>query len=360
MPATTTSRLRLEKPDGTTDNVDVGVINANMDRLDTLMSFSVVTSATYPASGYKGQAFYETDTGDAYVNIGESGSAVSLKQLAIAGSHYDQSFLVNGSVTASGGYFDSWRASAASPTFGAQVTGDTYPRIRIDADGDMTWGSGSATGDTTLYRSAADTLATDDSLTVGGNLTVSGSGSVGNLTVTGDLTIGSAKHRNGLSSQTTLANSTTETALASMTIPANDAVVGAVYRIKAWGTLAVAAATTPTMTFRGRLGGAAGTSMAALGAVTVRSGATDGYWEVEFHLVCVATGASGTWNPNLRAQHNFLTSATTYTPLGPVGFFGTITRDTTAASDMVITGQWSAASSSNTMTCRGFAAERVA
>jgi hypothetical protein len=44
----------------------------------------------------------------------------------------------------------------------ALVSGDAFPRIRIDAGGRLTWSSGSATGDTTLYRSAANTLFTDD------------------------------------------------------------------------------------------------------------------------------------------------------------------------------------------------------
>jgi len=43
-----------------------------------------------------------------------------------------------------------------------RVVNDTQARVRIDAGGKLTWGSGSAAGDTTLYRSDADTLTTDD------------------------------------------------------------------------------------------------------------------------------------------------------------------------------------------------------
>lgn len=159
------------------------------------------------------------------------------------------------------------------------------------------------------------------------------------------------------STSTTLANSISETAIATLPIAANDAAAGAVYLIRAWGTLAVTG--TPTITFRGRLGGAGGTSMAALGAVTVRSGAADGQWDAEFRLAVATIGASGTWSPLLKVGHNFLTSATTYTQLGPATA-APVTRDSTAANDMVITAQWSAASSSNTITCRGFEAKRVA
>ena len=55
--------------------------------------------------------------------------------------------------------------SASSQAIAANVDGDSQNRINIDAGGKITWGSGSATGDTTLYRSAADTLKTDDAFT---------------------------------------------------------------------------------------------------------------------------------------------------------------------------------------------------
>lgn len=55
--------------------------------------------------------------------------------------------------------------SASSQAIAANVDGDSQNRINIDAGGKITWGSGSATGDTTLYRSDADTLKTDDAFT---------------------------------------------------------------------------------------------------------------------------------------------------------------------------------------------------
>lgn len=44
----------------------------------------------------------------------------------------------------------------------ALISGDTFPRIRIDAGGRLTWSSGSATGDTNLFRDSANMLQTDD------------------------------------------------------------------------------------------------------------------------------------------------------------------------------------------------------
>ena len=55
-----------------------------------------------------------------------------------------------------------------------RITADTNSRWLVNADGKQIWGTGATTGDTNLYRSAADTLTTDDSFSVGGNLTVTG------------------------------------------------------------------------------------------------------------------------------------------------------------------------------------------
>jgi len=55
--------------------------------------------------------------------------------------------------------------SASSQALAANVDGDSQNRINIDAGGKITWGSGSTTGDTTLYRATADTLKTDDAFT---------------------------------------------------------------------------------------------------------------------------------------------------------------------------------------------------
>ena len=48
------------------------------------------------------------------------------------------------------------------------------PNFAIDAGGKLKWSSGSATADTTLYRTSASTLKTDGSLEIVGDLTVNG------------------------------------------------------------------------------------------------------------------------------------------------------------------------------------------
>jgi hypothetical protein len=49
---------------------------------------------------------------------------------------------------------------------GAGVLGDTFRRVTILVDGTLQWGSGSATRDTNLYRSAAGVLKSDGSLSL--------------------------------------------------------------------------------------------------------------------------------------------------------------------------------------------------
>lgn len=96
------------------------------------------------------------------------------------------------------------RAYGASGTPFSQYRGaESFARLAFDDTGKVTWGSGSVAGDTTLYRSAADTLKTDDSFHATGALhslavatktasatlttaeqTVIGNGTAGSITLT--------------------------------------------------------------------------------------------------------------------------------------------------------------------------------
>jgi hypothetical protein len=53
-------------------------------------------------------------------------------------------------------------STVADEALSARLHSDTVSRIRIDAGGKITWGSGDASGDTNIYRSSANTLTTDD------------------------------------------------------------------------------------------------------------------------------------------------------------------------------------------------------
>lgn len=67
--------------------------------------------------------------------------------------------------------------SPSSEAISARVHSDSVPRIRIDAGGRITWGSGSAAGDVNLYRDSADVLTTDDVFkATGGLVTITSNG----------------------------------------------------------------------------------------------------------------------------------------------------------------------------------------
>ena len=74
------------------------------------------------------------------------------------------------------------------------VNGDSDERFVAHSDGELAWGPGNAAQDTNLYRSAADTLKTDDDLVVGGgditlNATTLSEANLIDLTDGGDTTL---------------------------------------------------------------------------------------------------------------------------------------------------------------------------
>lgn len=82
--------------------------------------------------------------------------------------------------------------AAGNVAYGTLVSGDGFDRHRIYGDGKQEWGPGNAARDTNLYRSAADTLRTDDNLIValalrhlGSTLGFYGATAVAKPTVTG-------------------------------------------------------------------------------------------------------------------------------------------------------------------------------
>lgn len=93
------------------------------------------------------------------------------------------------------------------------VTGESVNRFQVNTSGRLDWGSGSATRDTNLYRSAADTLKTDDSFVVDSTISAKAGASTGQIAKVGGTIF---------SYNTDAGNSTTtETDLYTDTIPAN-------------------------------------------------------------------------------------------------------------------------------------------
>lgn len=360
--STLTPRLGLYKPaaDGS-ENINVVTdLNNNLDRADSTIGALPCTSGTRPASPYDGQFIRETDTGKMMVY---NGTAAAWQQVLFHTASFANGIDTAGSVT-SASFFRSTRGSATSGAFAGRVTGNVDDRVLIQADGKYLLGDGTNPPDTNLYRSAANTLKTDDNLAVALNLDVDGNADVGGaLSLTGNLNLGAARVRTQLGATATLSNSTTETILAGpMNIPANDAVAGAMFRITAWGIASVTG--TPTLQFRMRVGGLAGTSYSNMGAIPFVSAATNRLWNLEYFLHILTTGAGGTARYFGRMFHSFSTNTglphATVVPLLDASVSSSPTFNTTVGQDIVITGLWSAASASNTTTCYYAQMERVA
>lgn len=356
--SSTTSRLGLYKPaaDGSEFSNVVTDLNNNLDKIDSSLGAVPCSSGTRPTTPFLGMLIRETDTLKMYVCTGTGPSVWTQIPVAGGGTFDSGITLSTGDFTANAGLFASIRATAATLASQSKVTGDAQQRYTQQADGKMLWGPGNAAGDANFYRLGVGSLKTDTAFTVGTTLNVLGSSNLVDANLSGNLNIGSARYRNGLSSQTSILNTVTTTTFSSVTLPANDATAGAAYRIKAFGQLSVAAATTPTIAFRLL----AGTNVVAtFPPVTIRSGATDGYWEAEALVVIQTTGASGNVTGYMKYTHNFTTSAITYTPVGPI-VGNSIVFDTTVSNTFALQATWGTASASNVLTCRGFAAERVA
>lgn len=165
--------------------------------------------------------------------------------------------------------------------------------------------------------------------------------------------------RNQLSASTTVQNTASETVIASLTIPANDAVVGATWQITAWGVASVTA--TPTITLRSRIGGLSGVQLASSGARTASSGITGHTWRTETYLVCLSTGSSGTWfGQQVATEAISVAGSAPFVPAVIQDGTVSATADTTISETLVVTAAWSAASASNSLTCEGYIAQRVA
>jgi len=94
--------------------------------------------------------------------------------------------------------------------FGTEVVGDTNFRFSLTSEGDLTWGTGTAPGDTTLSRLAGGGLTIGPSLTVAGPTTLNGNASISGSLTAGNTTVGGTLSASGA---TSLANTTITGAL---------------------------------------------------------------------------------------------------------------------------------------------------
>ena len=79
---------------------------------------------------------------------------------------------------------------------------------------------------------------------------------------------------------TAITSTTAETVLQSMSLPANDAIAGAVYKMVGWGVF-TSTGTPGNTVFTSRLGGVAGTSLAATANIALTASLTAAQWKHE-------------------------------------------------------------------------------
>ena len=80
----------------------------------------------------------------------------------------------DGSLKLNEGSLSTVNSSAGTTAIYIGVESEAWDRFEIHSDGELEWGDGTADQDTNLYRSAADTLRTNDSLIVDGAFDVMG------------------------------------------------------------------------------------------------------------------------------------------------------------------------------------------
>jgi hypothetical protein len=83
------------------------------------------------------------------------------------------------------GCLHSQSAVAGGKALSAQVVSDTQRRYQVGVDGLTEWGTGSGAVDTNLYRSAADTLKTDDTFNAVAGVQINGTSVLARSTHTG-------------------------------------------------------------------------------------------------------------------------------------------------------------------------------
>lgn len=200
MPDPSTTRLALykSKSDGSelvNYSQDIG---QNLDKIDTAVGYQSCTSSTRPSSPYSGKPIFETDTSyRTYFSNGTSPASASWVEIPNASATFNNNLKlasgkqINVGASTSNANLAILNSNATDDVLSSRLTGDAQSRFLIDADGTLNWGAGaSAATDTNLFRSAANALRTNDSLTVDLNLTVSGSAAItGATTVGGALTV---------------------------------------------------------------------------------------------------------------------------------------------------------------------------
>lgn len=157
---------------------------------------------------------------------------------------------------------------------------------------------------------------------------------------------------------TAVANTTTETIIMpNLTLPANYMQDGRLLKVRVQGKLSTTG--TPTMTFKLRWGGVGGTVIAQTAALTQGSGVTNVPFDIEVMVQVRANGSSGTVMCIGLVNVGSMTVVTNFMTAGGATAPAATTVDLTADTALAITGTWSAASASNTITGMQYSIESL-
>lgn len=168
--------------------------------------------------------------------------------------------------------------------------------------------------------------------------------------------------RDGLSAITsavTVANTTNETSLLTVTLPANFLKVGTSIRLTASG-VAGTTSSAPTWTFRVRIGSVGsvltGNIVTSIAPTPAISQTAKG-WQVDALITLRTTGSSGTIIGNGVCANELSATAPNDNKLSATT--GTVVVDTTQQRDLALTVQWGTANAANTITAHNVAYDVV-
>jgi hypothetical protein len=139
-----------------------------------------------------------------------------------------------------------------------------------------------------------------------------------------------------------LSNTVSETIIGTFTIGAGTIVSPTGLGLKLYITGRVTCTGTPTFVLRLRLNSLSGTT---LNSISNTMGNTAAGFQYEGWLLFTAFGSSGSFDSLVHVAHNFTSGSVTSSADGQL--FGT-TLNTTVSNTLVVTGQFGAASTSNT------------
>lgn len=159
---------------------------------------------------------------------------------------------------------------------------------------------------------------------------------------------------------TAVASTAAETiAVPNVTIPANYMQDGRTIKVTAYGELSTTG--TPTIQFFLRWGGVGGTLLAKSDTITTTNNSSKLNWKAQFYVTTRTNGSSGSLFAMGEAAVQLTTSTITAEVVGAGGSNTPVaaTVDLTADTALAFSVQWSASSSSNTLTVHNYYIESL-